>query len=153
MFMRSSPMLRSLRCDTQGSTAVELAGAAMLLVAGLLNAVDLTYCEYRRMEVENAAEAGAQVAWSTFDDPTTRLPAAQNRLGPNTTITTAIQSKSTERSFRSPAPAARAVNESLALIPDDSRIPSLQFNALHLLIVQAPRKAARTDLRQMRAEL
>jgi Flp pilus assembly protein TadG len=87
-------MLRSFPYDTQGTAAIEFAGAAMLLVVGLLNAVDLSYYEYQRMEVENAAEAGAQAAWSTCNDPSTMLPATQNCSGLNAAITGAIQSTS-----------------------------------------------------------
>src|SRR5580704_7071821 len=87
-------LLRPLGRDTQATAAIEFAGAAMLLVVLLLNAVDLSYYEYRRMEVENAAEAGAQAAWSTCNDPTTMLPATQNCSGLNAAITTAIQSTS-----------------------------------------------------------
>jgi Flp pilus assembly protein TadG len=87
-------LLRPLGRDTQATAAIEFAGAAMLLVVLLLNAVDLSYYEYRRMEVENAAQAGAQAAWSTCNDPTTMLPAMQNCANLNTAITTAIQSTS-----------------------------------------------------------
>jgi Flp pilus assembly protein TadG len=94
MRIRAASTLRPLRCDARGTAAIEFAGAAMLLVVGLLNAVDLSYYEYRRMEVENAAEAGAQAAWSTCNDPSTMLPAIQNCSGLNAAITAAIQSTS-----------------------------------------------------------
>ena len=94
MLMPSIPMLRLFRRDTRGTAAIEFAGSAILLVAGLLNAVDLGYYEYRRMEVEYAAEVGAQIAWSTCSDQSTMLPATQNCPGLNTAITSAIQSTS-----------------------------------------------------------
>src|ERR1700688_1725398 len=87
-------MLRALRCDTQGTAAIEFAGVAMLLAVGVLNAVDLGYYEYQRMEVENAAEVGAQIAWKTCYDQSSMLPATQNCPGLNTAITSAIQSTS-----------------------------------------------------------
>jgi Flp pilus assembly protein TadG len=71
-------MLRLFRRDARGTAAIEFAGSALFLVVGLLNAVDLGYYEYRRMEVENAAQVGAQ----------------QHCAGLNAAITTAIQSTS-----------------------------------------------------------
>jgi hypothetical protein len=46
------------------------------------------------MEVENAAQVGAQAAWKTCYDSSSMLPATQNCAGLNTAITTAIQSTS-----------------------------------------------------------
>jgi len=94
MLMRSKLMLRLLCRDTRGTAAIEFAGAATLLVAGLLNAVDMGFYEYRRMEVENAAQVGAQAAWKTCYDPSYMLPATQNCSGLTNAITTAIQSTS-----------------------------------------------------------
>jgi hypothetical protein len=64
------------------------------LAVGLLNAVDLGYYTYRRMEVENAAEAGAQAAWKTCNDTSTMLPATTNCSGLDAAVTAAIQSTS-----------------------------------------------------------
>lgn len=90
--------LRRHRCafrhDRRGTAAVEFALAATLLVYALLNAVDFGYYMYRRMEVENAAEAGAQAVWKTCSDQSTMLPATTNCTGLNTVITTAIQNTS-----------------------------------------------------------
>jgi len=94
MLKRSKLMLRFFRRDARGTSAIEFAGSAMFLIAGLLNAVDLGYYEYRRMEVENAAEVGAQIAWKTCNDQTSMLPATQNCSGLNAAITSAIQSTS-----------------------------------------------------------
>jgi Flp pilus assembly protein TadG len=94
MLMRSKLMLRLLRRDTRGTAAVEFAGASLLLVAGLLNAVDLGYYEHRRMEVENAAQAGAQAAWATCNVLSTMLPATQKCAGLTAAVTAAIQSTS-----------------------------------------------------------
>jgi Flp pilus assembly protein TadG len=84
--------IRNLLCsDVRGTAAIEFAGAATLLVVGLLNAVDLGYYMYQRMEVENAAEIGAQAAWKACYDQSTMLPATQNCPGLNAAVTTAIQ--------------------------------------------------------------
>lgn len=85
---------RALRHDRRATAAVEFALAATLLVVGVLNAVDFGYYMYQRMEVENAAEAGAQAAWKTCNDQSTMLPATENCSNLNTVITTAIQNTS-----------------------------------------------------------
>ena len=84
----------AFRRDRHGTAAVEFALAATLLIVGLVNAVDFGYYMYQRMEVENAAEAGAQAAWKTCSDQSTMLPATENCSGLNTIITTAIQNTS-----------------------------------------------------------
>ena len=93
-----SKKLRKFGAAARGVAGVELALTAPLLALGLVNAVDVGYYAYQRMEVENAAEVGAQAAWSTCNDlpanykGTSNLPATQNCAALNTTITTAIQS-------------------------------------------------------------
>jgi Flp pilus assembly protein TadG len=82
------------RSDRRGAAAVEFAVASLLLVAGVLNAVDLGYYEHRRMEVENAAQAGAQAAWATCNDVSSMLPATQKCAGLTAAIAAAIQSTS-----------------------------------------------------------
>jgi Flp pilus assembly protein TadG len=94
MLMHSKLMLRLFGRDTRGTAAIEFAGASMLLVAGLLNAVDLGYYEHRRMEVENAAQVGAQAAWATCNDISSMLPATQKCPGLNAAVAAAIQSTS-----------------------------------------------------------
>jgi len=87
-------VLTRLRGDQSGTAALEFALVGMFLVVGLLNAIDVGYYTYQRMTVENAAQAGAQQAWKTCNDPSSMLPATQNCTGLNTAITTAIQSSS-----------------------------------------------------------
>jgi Flp pilus assembly protein TadG len=94
MLTRSSSLLRLFRRDTSGTAAIDFAAASMLLIVGVLNAVDVGIYEYRRMEVENAAQAGAQSAWKTCYDTSTMLPATVNCAGLNSAITAAIQSTS-----------------------------------------------------------
>src|SRR6202043_3818562 len=94
MSARARPMLQRFRDDRRGVAAVEFAGAAVFLVFGVLNAIDMGYYTYQRMEVENAAQVGAQAAWNTCYDPTYMLPATQKCSGLNAAITTAIQSTS-----------------------------------------------------------
>jgi uncharacterized membrane protein len=87
-------MLQSFRHDKRGTAAVEFGFAALFLVAGLLNAVDLGHYTYRRMEVENAAQVGAQTAWKTCNDVSSMLPATLKCPGLTAAITAAIQSTS-----------------------------------------------------------
>jgi Flp pilus assembly protein TadG len=72
--------------------AVEFALTGTMLAYGLLNAVDLGYYIYRRMEVENAADVGAQAATITCKQA--QLPATTNCPGLNAAITSAIQNTS-----------------------------------------------------------
>jgi Flp pilus assembly protein TadG len=84
--------LLALRRDRGASAAIEFAGTAGLLSVGLLNAVDVGYYMYQRMQVENAAQVGAQAAWKTC--PQSLLPATQNCVDLNAAITAAIHSTS-----------------------------------------------------------
>ena len=84
--------VRTLRGETRATAAIEFAGTAALLSVGLLNAVDVGYYMYRRMEVENAAQVAAQAAWKTCTQ--SMLPATQNCPGLNTAITAAMHSTS-----------------------------------------------------------
>ena len=89
--------------DTGGVAGIEFALTGLLLAAGLMNAVDIGYYIFTRMEVENAAEAGAQAAWkncnpqppppnSTTPLNINTLPATINCTALKSAITTAIQS-------------------------------------------------------------
>jgi Flp pilus assembly protein TadG len=84
--------LNRFRADANGLAAVDFAITGTMLVFGLLNAVDLGYYMYRRMEVENAADAVAQAAMKTCDQ--NALPATTNCSGLNDAITSAIHNTS-----------------------------------------------------------
>jgi len=90
--MRFCKLLQSCRTDKRGVAAVEFSIAAAILVIGLLNAIDVGLYEYQRMQVENAAQVGAQAAWKACYDTSTMLPATQNCSGLTATITSAVQS-------------------------------------------------------------
>ncbi len=86
--------------NDRGTAAIEFAAVAMLLVVILGNAVDFGVYEYRSMQVQEAAQAGAQTAWLTCKAPNL-LPATQNCTASNgatanltDAVTTAIQSTS-----------------------------------------------------------
>jgi len=90
-----SGKLRLFGADARGVAGIEFAITGLLLVIGLLNAVDVGYYAYRRMEVENAAEVGAQAAWNTCTNPQNPMLPATVKCSPspmNAAITSAIQS-------------------------------------------------------------
>jgi len=74
MRMRPTLLLRLFR-DDGGTAAIEFAAASLLLVVGVLNAVDVGYYTYQRMEVENAAQVGSQAARKACYDTGSMLPA------------------------------------------------------------------------------
>lgn len=78
--------------DANGLAAVDFAIVATMLVFGLLNAVDFGYYMFRRMELENAADAGAQAATNTCGQ--NALPATTNCSGLNAAINSAIHNTS-----------------------------------------------------------
>jgi Flp pilus assembly protein TadG len=78
--------------DKRGTSAIEFSFFASLLSVGLLNTVDVSVYVYQRMEVENAAEMGAQAAWKACD--INSLPATTNCPGLMTAVTSAVRSTS-----------------------------------------------------------
>jgi Flp pilus assembly protein TadG len=86
-------MFSKLRNDKRGVAAVEFALSVTVLIFCLLNAVDTGYYAYNLMEVENAAQVGAQAAWKTCSR-SSMLPATVNCAGLTSAIMTAIQSTS-----------------------------------------------------------
>src|SRR6516162_8330376 len=80
--------------DERGVAAVEFSIAAMIMIVGILNAADVGLYEYRRMQVENSAQVGAQAAWKTCYDTSSMLPATVNCPGLNNASAAAIQSTS-----------------------------------------------------------
>jgi uncharacterized membrane protein len=87
-------MLPPVRADARGAVAIEFAVAGLVLAGGILNAIDVGNYIYRRMEVEYAADVGAQQAWKNCSSQSSYLPATQNCAGLNGAVTAAIQSTS-----------------------------------------------------------
>jgi Flp pilus assembly protein TadG len=85
--------LRLFCRDTRGVAAVEMGLAGLMLIFGILNVVDVGVFAYKKMQVANAAQVGAQTAWGTCN-LSSMLPATKNCPGLNAAITTAIQSTS-----------------------------------------------------------
>jgi Flp pilus assembly protein TadG len=53
--------------EERGAAAAELGIFVLVLTPIVLNLVDIGVYVYKRMQVENAAQAGAQAAWATCD--------------------------------------------------------------------------------------
>jgi Flp pilus assembly protein TadG len=94
MMTSMAKTLRLFGADLGGVAAIDFALTSLMLVLGVLNAVDVGLYIYRRMEIENASEMGAQAAWKTCNDQSSMLPATQKCSGLNSAITTAVQSTS-----------------------------------------------------------
>lgn len=116
-----SDRLRQFGADAWGVAGIEFALTGLLLALGLLNAVDVGYYAYCRMEVENAAEVGSQAARQTCNKQDSMLPATDPTKCPglNAAITSAIQSTSLGAAVSLasgyPAEDYRCVNASNAL--------------------------------------
>jgi Flp pilus assembly protein TadG len=85
-------ILSRLTHATTGNAAIEFALVAPILVLLLLNSVDLSFLIWAKMEVENAAQMGAQAAYVTCSSGP--LPATTNCANLNSAITTAIHGTS-----------------------------------------------------------
>jgi len=84
--------VRSFVDDPAGAAGIEFALVAGTLGLIVLNAVDVAHYIYTRMQVENAAQMGAQAAWKACDP--TRLPATKLCTGLATSVAAAIRSTS-----------------------------------------------------------
>ena len=84
--------------NNRGAASVEFAIVLTLLTIPVLNVVDLALYAWDRMQVDNAAQAGAQAAWATCGN-TGALPATTPTANPTCpamtgAIATAVQSTS-----------------------------------------------------------
>jgi Flp pilus assembly protein TadG len=86
------PGLWSSAPANSGTAAIEFALVALILVPVLLNLVDFSFLIWGQMEVENAAEIGAQAAYNTCSPGP--LPATTNCPTLNTVVTAAIHATS-----------------------------------------------------------
>ena len=91
--------LKSLRAvfrtyckNTFGAAAAELALVLPLLTIPTLNVIDLASYFYDKMQLDNAAQAAAQSAWTTCAGSSTNLPATVNCSGLSSAATAAAQS-------------------------------------------------------------
>ncbi|HEU5019567.1 MAG TPA: TadE/TadG family type IV pilus assembly protein [Pseudolabrys sp.] len=92
ILQRAAGRLRTALPNEQGVAAIEFALFASLLAVSTLNVVDVSVYIYKRMELENATQMGAQAAWTACDQY--QLPATTNCPGLTTAISNALQSTS-----------------------------------------------------------
>jgi hypothetical protein len=92
MIRKLTAKVEAIRADQTGVSAIEFASFAGLLAFALLNTADVSIYIYKRMQVENATEMGAQAAWKACD--LQHLPATINCTTLMSKVQTAIQSTS-----------------------------------------------------------
>src|SRR5439155_4157396 len=76
----------------EGNVTIEFAFVASILVVMIMNILDFSLLIWAHMEVDYAAQMGAQAAYKSCSTGT--LPATTNCSGLSTTITNAIQATS-----------------------------------------------------------
>ena len=91
--LRAQPQ-RYFSSDERGTSAIEFAFFASILSFAILNVADISIYLYKRMQVENATQMGAQAAWKACDPSKNQLPATTNCPSLTTAITNAIHSTS-----------------------------------------------------------
>lgn len=92
MIRMMTAKVEAIRADQRGVSAVEFALFASMLVFALINTADVSIYIYKRMQVENATQMGAQAAWKACD--LTQIPATTNCPNFTTAVQNAIQSTS-----------------------------------------------------------
>jgi Flp pilus assembly protein TadG len=81
---RFGGLLAAWRSETNGAAAVELAIVVPLFAAVVLNIADLSMYAYDYMQVQNAAQMGAEAVWATCNTNTPgELPATNSTYCPN----------------------------------------------------------------------
>jgi Flp pilus assembly protein TadG len=78
--------------DTRGVAAAEFALWVSALTVPILGAVDLGFYAYQDMQLNSAAQAAAQAAWSLCNSSTPAAPAATSCAGLQTALATAAHS-------------------------------------------------------------
>lgn len=121
VFQKISSRFRQYGSDQKGAAAVEFALVLSLLVIPILNVADFAMYAWDRMQVDNAAQMGAQAAWATCIPPT-YLPASTNCSGMTAAINKGIGSTSLGSgtggvTLTSTTEGYYCVNSSSALVP------------------------------------
>ena len=116
-----SGRLRSFWNDHRGVAGIEFALVAGALCILLLNGIEVARYAYTVMQVQNAAQIGAQSVWKACD-PTKELPATTKCAGLNTAVAAAIKSTTLGDGVTlqsgTPSEAYYCLNNANALIPD-----------------------------------
>jgi Flp pilus assembly protein TadG len=92
IFKRATKHVAVIWPDQRGVSAIEFSIFAVPLFVGMLNATDISIYMFKRMELENATQMGAQAAWKACD--TAHLPATTNCSGLIVAVKSAVQSTS-----------------------------------------------------------
>jgi Flp pilus assembly protein TadG len=100
MPVRCASLRMFMQCHA-GVAGIEFALVAGTLCLLMLNALDVADYIYRRMQVENAAQMGAQAAWKACDP--TKLPATKLCSGLGAAVTAAVQGTSLGSSVSVPS--------------------------------------------------
>ena len=118
----------AISSDQRGVSAIEFSFFAGLLAFGMLNTADISIYMYKRMQLENATQMGAQAAWKTCN--TDQLPATTSCPGLAAAITKAVQSTSLGANVSlqagSPSEGYYCLNSSNALqyVSDATKMPA-----------------------------
>lgn len=80
--------------DLRGAAAMEMALWLAILVVPVMNVVDLGFYTYQRMQVEAAAQAGAQAAWTSCVSYSSQPKGTACGATLATAVTTAVHSTS-----------------------------------------------------------
>ena len=80
---------RLAKCD-RGAAAIEFAFIGGFMCVAMLNAADISIYIFDRMQVQNAAQMGAQAAWKTCD--LQHVPATNKCANLGTAVGAAVQS-------------------------------------------------------------
>src|SRR5690349_20844698 len=83
--------LKAFGQDRRGTAAIEFAFFVGFLSVATLNVAEISVYIFQRMQVDNAAQMGAQAVWKTCNS-SSLLPATTNCSGLNAALTSSVQS-------------------------------------------------------------
>lgn len=89
---RFGQAVRLFITENRGSATIEVAFTTLFMAYAVMNTADLSIYAYTRMQVQNAAQMGAQAAFAECD--TKHVPATTQCAGLSAAITRGIQSTS-----------------------------------------------------------
>jgi Flp pilus assembly pilin Flp len=92
MIRKLAAKVNAIRTDRRGVAAIEFSLFVGFLSVAVLNTADVSIYIYKRMQVENATEMGAQAAWKACG--LDQLPATTNCSGFLTAVQNGIHSTS-----------------------------------------------------------
>ena len=103
--------------DRRGAATIEVALTTLFMAYSVMNVADISIYAYTRMQVQNAAQMGAQAVYEACDSKS--LPATSKCAGMNAAVTRGIQSTALGTSVTlksgSPAEGYYCINSSSSL--------------------------------------